>query len=325
MFSFQYKFRQNLSEIIRGYSSFDSPDFGVFYIKHLTNLDLAEIEYWNNYYLEEAKKNGIPTYEQKSEFIIKNGLWTQKEENKIKDYKKQMDVYESNKGNEFLKSKRIMWAREAEKLGKDIKYLEFKKQSLIKETAESIAAKKSNQVHINKSFFKDKDLTQPCFDKEQFDNLEDDKINLLFDIFNDYLSNFNTENLKKLAISPVFLNLFYLSSENIYEFYGKPVVYLTTYQTDLFGFGRYFKNMMSEYQSSIPKEILNDPDKMIEYVELNRNYKKQFPEEKESDGASLIGANKEDYAVLGIQVNDSLNKRLKEKGGHLSKSDLIGE
>lgn len=125
----------------------------------------------------------------------------------------------------------------------------------------------------------------------------------------------------------MFLNLFYLSGDNIYHFYGKPIINLTFYQIELFSLASNFKNILSEFGNSIPKNIMNDPDKLLEYVELNRNYKKAFPEDKEGEGGGgrgIMGATKDDLETLGIQTtaNDKFSQKLKEKG-KLSLKDLM--
>ena len=53
--------------------------------------------------------------------------------------------------------------------------------------AENFAHKKSSQLHILNSFFKDKTLNKSFYTKEQFDETEGSQIKESFDIFNNYL------------------------------------------------------------------------------------------------------------------------------------------
>ena len=303
------------SEILCGFTHFPLTGFGPIYIKHLNNLDLADIDYWHNYYLEKyIKEDKLPTYDEKVEYLIKESLWLKKEEEKLQDYKKLLSQYEINKSNEYLKSKRDMWAAQIGPLEKDIKVLETKKNSMIGDTADSFASKKSNELHILKSFYKNKELTTPLFNQEDFDELDKERMDILYDIFNDYMKKFNQENLKRISLSNFFSNMFYLAENSMMEFYGKAIIYLSFYQIDLASFGRYFKSVLEEMNDKIPKDIRNDPNKILEFVELNRNYKKMFPDEKENEHQSLMGANKEDLKLLGMspQSSEQLKKNLKK-------------
>ena len=191
----------------------------------------------------------------------------------------------------------------------------------------SFASKKSNEAHILQSYYKDPELKNKLFSQEEFDDFEDEKVISIFGIFNKHSENFNIDLLKKIAISPIFLNLFNLSGDNIYHFYGKPIINLTFYQIELFSLATNFKNILAEFGNSIPKSVMNNPDKLLEYVELNRNYKKAFPEDKEDEGGGgrgIFGATKEDLQMLGIEAggNDKLNEELKKKG-KLTMNDLL--
>jgi hypothetical protein len=312
------------SDILRGFTNLQETPFGPIYIKHLNNLDLADIEYWHNHFFEECVKNKIPTYAEKVEFLIKENLWHKKKEEKLQEYKKLITQYEINKSNEYLKSKRNIWEMQLVPLKKDIKNLEIEKSSLIGDTADTIANKKSNELHILKTFYKNVNFTIPLFTDEEFSLLEQEKVNVIYDIFNEYMGNFNADNLKRISLSNFFLNMFHLAPESVVEFYGKSVIYLSFYQIDLMLFGRYFRSVMQEMGDKIPKDVKNDPDKILEFVELNKNYKKSFPNEKESENESIIGATVDDLKILGkhSQSTGILAKKMKEKGGRLSIEDL---
>ena len=318
--------RSLFSDVIRGYSNIRDSFFGNVYIKHLNNIDLAEIDSVYNHYYNEALKKRIPTYKEKCEYLLKTEQWNKKDEEKLVDYKKTLIDFEANVSNQFLKSKRDMWVAEIKKIKLEIESIESRKNALIGDICEGFASKKSNETHILSSYYKDPELKNKLFTQEEFNELEDEKILKTFEIFNKHSQNFNSEFLKKLSISPIFLNMFYLSGDNIYYFYGKPIIYLTFYQIELFSLANNFKTILSEFGNTIPKDIMADPDKLLEYVELNRNYKKAFPEDDEGGGGrGIMGATKSDLETLGIQAggNDKLSEELKKKGGKLSMQDLM--
>ena len=317
--------RSVFSDIVKSYSFLGDSPFGPISIKHLGNLELAEIDYFYNLTLNDAIKKGIPNYESKVESLVEDGLWSRDDETKISEYKETASQYESNRDSQFLKSKRAMWAKELANIKDEIYNLELRKQSILGDYAEGFATKRSNEMHILLSFYSGADITKRLFSQESFNQLDDAEIKSLFTIFQGYTDKFNQGSIKKIALSNFFLNMFSLTSENIYEFYGKPVVNLTFYQIDLFGWGKHFKQILSQFGSKIPPNIMDDPNKILEYVELNKNYQEAFPEEGgEGGGMSLMGASKEDYEVLGIKAegNKKFADALKKKG-KLSLDDIM--
>jgi hypothetical protein len=60
--------------------------------------------------------------------------------------------------------------------------------------------------------------------------------------------------IKMIATMPSFLNSFFLCDDDPSIFYGKPVIDLTIYQTDLFSKGKYFKSILSESAADGPSE-----------------------------------------------------------------------
>ena len=46
------------------------------YFKHNTSIDSGDIDHIKQEFIEKAKKNGLPTEQQKEEYIIKENLWS---------------------------------------------------------------------------------------------------------------------------------------------------------------------------------------------------------------------------------------------------------
>lgn len=316
------------SYIIRGFTIAQNSKFGKLFLKHLSSIDVAEIDDIYNFHYEDAtKNNNAPTRQQQEEYIIKEGLWPKDNDIEISQYKKMLSDFENNYSKEYLKSRRKTWLNEIESCKRKLREFEAKKAVLLGLTAETYATKKANEEHIKKSFYKDNELKQLLFNTAQFDELDEETILQLNNIHNEYSDKFNSENLKKIALCPFFLNMFYLCADNPYNFYGKPIVYLTFYQSQLFSFGRHFKNILSDHGNNIPAHILNDPNELIEWTEINKNFKEIDKGEanEETSGTSIIGATKADLEYLGItpQQKFSTTKELEKKGGHLDMRDLM--
>jgi len=150
-----------------------------------------------------------------------------------------------------------------------------------------------------------------------------------FFIYNGVNLKFSEQNLKKIALSSFYLNMFNLSSDNPYYLYGKPIVDLTFYQMEIFSFARYFKNVVSNSKHSPPEEYYNDPDKLIEWLETSKNADEMIEKNdtQKTDGTvatSIIGAKKEDLAKIGADKNViSLHDVAEQKGGVLTMEDLM--
>jgi hypothetical protein len=181
------------------------------------------------------------------------------------------------------------------------------------------------------SLFRDKDLKDRYFSEQEFDELENKEISEVLEIYNNINKNFIENNLKKIALSAYYLSLFNLCDENAYNLYGKPIMYLTFYQMEVFGYARYFKNALSEAKHKPSDEYYEDPDKLIEWLESSKNVEevlsKNENNQKKTEGAiatSIVGAKKEDLAKIGKDENGiSLHKEAQKKGGTLSMEDLM--
>ena len=68
-------------------------------------------------------------------------------------------------------------------------------------------------------------------------------------------------------------NIFYLCDDNVFNFYGKPVITLTFYKIEIYSYGRYFKSLIQTSEDKIPDHIVEDPDKLIEWAQASKNVK----------------------------------------------------
>jgi hypothetical protein len=178
------------------------------------------------------------------------------------------------------------------------------------------------------SVYQDDELEDKKFTSTQFDELTDDELSALIGIYNQSTAKFNSSVIKRVSLSPLFLNFFYLCDDNAVNFYGKPIIELSFYQTEVFSHGLSFKNILSDTKNKPPDEIANDPDKLIEWADANRNAREVLEKASDEEGSasSLVGATPEDLKHLGIDMKTdgiSLEKAAAEKGGALDMQDLM--
>lgn len=318
------EYRVIFSEIIGGFSVIHHNQFGPLYIKHLSYLDISNFDVYYHNFFKEARDQKIPTYKEREEYILKNGLWENNDELSLIQNEKMLQDLKITFSKEFLVSKRNKQKIEIESTEQRVNALKLKKNYYIGYTAEAYASNKLHNYRVVNSLYQDSSLSKP-FDSldTDFQEKEFEELCKLYSFFQD---RFGGEALKKISISPFFTNIFYLSPDEPNAFYGKPIINLTMYQADLWSYARYFKSIISENSNHIPKEIMNDPDDLMEWIELRNNAKSAglFDEKEDAGSSSIPGATKEDLNKLGIKTNAvfNLSEELKKKGGKLSTEDL---
>ena len=301
------------------------------YFKHNTSIDSGDIDHIKQEFIEKAKKNGLPTEQQKEEYIIKEKLWSIESNEEIKKIKSYISGLKQTKSKLFKNDDIAQMNKQINEENIKLFTLMAEKKDLLGFTVEDYANKKINEYYMFNSLFKDKDLKDKFFSEQEFDELENRDLSEILEIYNNINKNYLDKNLKKIALSSYYLSLFNLSDDNPYYMYGKPIVYLTFYQMEVFGYARYFKNALSEAKHKPPDEYYEDPDKLIDWLESSKNVEevlsKNENNQKKTEGAiatSIVGAKKEDLAKIGKDENGvSLHKEASKKGGTLSMEDLM--
>ena len=316
------------SEVLRGYTADSLPEFGSFFVKHFCSIDFADVESVRVKVLNECKRKNLPTLEEAEKEAISKGEWSES---------KSLDIIRERDNLERLTAtkKKLLLQKEIDAFNTLIKEseeklltLEFDKSQSIQDSrcAEKFVNRKITDVYIFNPFFKDRALKESFFDEESFEALSKESLSSLVGCYNRICEKFKPLNLKYAALYPAFLNGYCLCKDNPFTFYGKPVSQLSSYQIEIFGYGRFFKNIFGEHGDAIPDDIKNDPEKLMEWSESNRNSKELLSkiQDKTSGGAAIIGATNEDLKKMGLnnQVVD-LNAEITKKGGSLNFQDIL--
>lgn len=324
------KLRLSFVDILKGYSLSYYKN-NKLYFKHNTSFDSGDIDQLRQEFIEIAQKKGLPTEDQKEEYIILEDLWSKDKNEEIKNLKYNISNLKQTKSKLFKSDDINEFNKQI-----DVKKLELinlisERKELLGFTVEDYATKKINEYYMFNSLFKDKNLKDKFFSEEEFDELENKDISEILQIYNDINKNFTENNLKKIALSSYYLSLFNICDESAYNLYGKPIIYLTFYQMEVFGYARYFKNALEQAKHKPTDELYENPEKLIEWLESSRNAEELLNKTEEghrgTEGAiatSIIGAKKEDLAKIGKDENGiSLHKEAQKKGGVLNMDDLI--
>lgn len=322
----QNDLRLLFTDILRGYSLASTDNYKLFFIKHLNTFDFSYIDYIKEKHYKEAIENNIPAAKEKSEFLLAEGLWSKEKDSKLNELNYFLDGLKLTKSKLHLPSQIESIKLEIEKAENDIAAIENKKRELLGVTAESYSDKRSNEYFTWYSLFEDDKLKKRLISEEEFDNLDEKELYTLAAAYNDVITQFNNKVLKRIALAPYFLNLFYLCKNNPFTFYGKPVVELTFFQIEIFGHGMYFKSILQELKGKVAPEILKDPDLLLDYYDSSKNTEELLNKIKNDDNpsaVSIVGATKEDLQKMGLQPGEDKIAKEVAKKGSLSMQDLI--
>lgn len=305
-----------------GYSYIASEDI---YIKHPTELDLGSIEDFYIQYFNEAQIRGLPNEKEKIKELCEAGIWSEEKEKLILFNKKQISDLNETLKKIFIKSQIISINNQIKRIQKELENILVEKDELLSLTAEKYASKRSNEMIIYKSIYKNANLDILLFSEVLFEELEAKELSRYVIIYNTIINNFNSQNIKKIGALPFFLNSMFLAEDNIYHFYGKPIITLSNFQQELFSTGRTYKSVLLKGVS--PRdEYYDDLDELVNWYELNKSIKDANEvkyKNKNSDGSTYIGASKDEIKTVNkISQNDEvidLNKENKE----LSMQDII--
>ena len=316
------------SEILRGYTLVNLAPFGNLQIKHFNNFDSAELDIKNRFFYDKAVSQGLPTRKERVDHLLNENIWTEQKNKEILNLKSLVAGLKNSRSKVFLQAHIDQINNDLKKSQSELSALSLNKEELIGFCAETYASRRINEHYMQKALLKENG--EKLFNDEEFEDLEEGKLIDLIGLYNKSTKKFDSRSLKRLSISGFFTNLFYLCENNAYSFFGKPLVQLTFYQIELFGYGRYYKSLIENAENKPPDEIAGDPEKMVEWFESSKSAKETLDKSKVAgqDGAaqSLVGATKQDLKRLGLDdPNETINlaKKAAEKGGRLDMEDMM--
>ena len=316
--------RRIFRDVVRGYSA-ALLDEKFVYIKHLTPHDQVELEEIEEKYFEVAKKRGVPTEKDMLEFLSEEGQWSESDEKFIKDKQAFLESLKTARKKLVLKKEIDSQDRIIERENTLLVNKQQEKIKLVGNTCEKYAKDRMNDFYMIKSFYKDPNLKQELFGREDFDDLEDLSVSRVVRLYNETFENFTEENIQYTILED-FYNPYLSFAEDSMQFYGKPFCELTYNQIRLIVYSRVFKNIF-DYNDNIPESIMKDPAKLLEFGSSSRQEREKVANKLNSgDGSTLVGAKDEDYEYLGIEKprgGIDLHDEVKKKGGTLNMEDLM--
>jgi len=314
------------SEIIEGYSFVPSKLFGDLKIKHINNFDAAKTDIKNHYYFEKAVSQGLEKREDKIDYLIKEKLWDPEKDKQAKRLEDMLKGMRKTKSKLFLQTQIDAINKDIEKNEIELNTILAEKETIIGFTAEEYAQRRINEYYMYISILDENG--NRLFKEDEFQELDEEQVAEIMTVYSKNNEKFKAEVLKKIALADFFTNIFYLCDDNVFNFYGKPVINLTFYQIEIYSYGRYFKSLIQNSEDKIPDHIVEDPDKLIEWAQSSKNVKEVLEKSsgEEAGASSIMGATKEDLAKAGVNQDQDvidLSKKAEEQGGRLSMDDLM--
>ena len=255
-------------DIIFGYSEKRFKDSSKVFIKHLSELEAGVSERRYEDFLFFAESRGLKNQKDSLAFAIEQGAWAQEKEDRLESLNEQVTTLKQTKAKLIIKSQIEPITKEIEPL-EDESYLLFReREENIGHTAEAFASKKINELCVQQACYLDEKLTEPVYSEEDFDLLGQLEVNDITNLYSSVNKDFSAEQLNRVAISPFFMNTYFLCKDNILAFFGKPILELTNFQISLMSSARHFKNLISNASKSAPEGYYENPDRLIEWYEL---------------------------------------------------------
>ncbi len=318
--------RRAYAEICHGFSV-GTHEGKPLYVKHLTVFDQTDVDVVREAAFDEAVVRGVKTEEAKLKWLAGMGLWAKKDETDLSMQRDYVEALYKTRSKMPLKVQVDQANKQIEEGENKLWELSNRRARMIGLTAEQVADQKVQYEYMRLSFFRDTHLKEPLFTPKSIGKLDHDEADNFLMSYVNIVGRFVPDTLRRIAVAPFFTNSFYLCGDKIDIFFGKSIVGLSLYQTNLLSYGQYFKSLMT--QNDVPKEYLDNPDKIEECIMRSRNLKSAA--DKVAAGAenvALFGATSEDFKALGVKdstdkVREDITKNV-ESGLHDQKSRQFG-
>ena len=314
--------RKVLSEIVDGYTKIHLNERTVF-VKHFSNNDQCLLEGNYEEVFEKAKKNGLPTEKETLELLIREGIWSNKEEGEIDELKIYSTNLKETKKNLIIPSQIEVINKDISKAEESLNVLLSKRGSLFTSTCESYASNKNNDYSIYLSFYKNKNLNKAYFTWDEFCEVPKRELQVMFTGYMQNTEHLSINNIKYLSISNVF-SIYYnvLGQENLYKFFDENIYSLSYYQLNLLNYAKIL-NSIIENVENVPENIKQDPDELLSFAESQSKNKEVRERSKDKQGFSVMGATKKDMGEMGVSNETDISPfELAKKKGSLTIEDF---
>tara|TARA_Y100000593_G_scaffold35379_3_gene69265 strand:+ start:396 stop:1325 length:930 start_codon:yes stop_codon:yes gene_type:complete len=296
------------------------------FVKHLSALDLGNIEEKDKQVYNEAKSQGLPTEEQQLKLIIEQGIWSQAKEKDIVNLEQELDRVRTALDKLIVKSQIQRQRQIIDKLAEKIFAIQKEKKELLGLTCEVYAKKQMNQEYLKYSLRTDSNLEHRYLDDEKYDSIADPELDTITILYNAVIHQITEQTIKRVAAHPFFLNSFLICKNDPSVLFGKAVCYMSNYQIDLFANAQRFKGVLEQGKNP-PSSMYDNIQSVVDWYESQLGTKNVM--KSDAAGGTVFGATEEEMRnMVGSEGSDrdtvSLNKEFKKTGKkQLNMKDML--
>jgi hypothetical protein len=307
-------------EIVMGFSESEHSGRPIF-IKHFSELENAVFNSERQKYQDAALQKGLEPREDKLIFLTRQGLWSREKDDEILRLEKEISNLDLILKTLFLKRQISETKDKISKCREKLLEIQLEKQEIVGLCVEDFVEKKINETIILNSFYKDSALKDRLFSDDEFDTLSEIELSDLIRKLSAFYKRFQYEEIKKICACSFLIHLFGLSDGSAFYFYGRHVVNLSILQVNMFSQAKYFKSLMEMQKSSPPEDVVEDPDKMIEWYDTLGKPGIEG-RDSEASGVGYSKASRSELEALAGGRGVTLAELAGKKGG-LTKQDFI--
>lgn len=310
-----------VSEILQGVTIVNS-SFGSLYFKHLSQHQQREAISQSKFFEEEALSKGLPSKHQALREMIEHEMWSEDNEQQIKELNKEIENLKKINSQVFLPSKKKDIEKNLKEKERILFSIESEKEDLLGLTAEKYSNNKIQKNIVSKILFYDRE-----FKKSVFDDLYVNEVLKEVEIYKlqkDFFQKFSDSSISTAVLSDYF-SMYLPFCEDVLGVFGKPLKDLTSYQLKLISFGRYFLNIFKNTTKEIPENIAKDPELLINFHQNQRGDSRKNSPSSGDGGSTYFGATKEDIEQIKREDENAvdLSDEIKKKGGSLNMKQMM--
>lgn len=319
-----HNYDEIIIDIFNEFSLIDSETFGDIYFKHFKQLEIKEIFLQKNFYKRKAEEKGVLSEKGGIESLIRDGMWSEEEENEIEEKKQKIENLENGMKKIRIPSQRQNHKKIIEKEKQKLSEIQQERKRLLGLTSEVYSENKVNQLFLEKLVFYDLN-----FKESVFLDIESDDTSSFFELMNlqkEFFEKFSEKNISFVALSPEFSPYFGFA-EDVESLFGKPAKDLSSFQLSLINFSRTFLSIFKNSMKEIPDSVRHDPDLLLEFHESQKEdrSRKSSKAQEGNGGTTYFKANKTDIEQIASEDERPVNltEEIKKNGGKLDMDQMM--
>lgn len=234
-------------DICNGYSVVNGVKFN-----HLSFIDKAKLSSKYNEILSWAIESGMRNESDIINDLHRNGKWSISKANHIKSIENKIKSLENSKPKIKTEAQIDSIYENLQILRKELSECLEEKFSFLLESAESFANARLRFYSVQLS---------TGITEEELDYNE--KYKTIDRVFSLKMSNFSRETIKQICIEPFFYNIYLLQNSPV-DFFGKPLIQLSTFQNEMLLLGKTYAKIISEL-NNIPEKYEKCPERLLMY------------------------------------------------------------